>query len=162
MKFCLERFKMADRTRVVFAFVSSIRLCRCLLRTLSSSQRFFTTGSIRRKETEAENFTSMFEFYHKNPQHLKKRHAREIQFDLEQELECEEEKSERQPPVIEPDKATWREGCKRVGAIGIKLGMVPLWLKDGQRAPVTLVQVIYMYIKISHVVCGCRNLHENI
>ena len=104
----------------------------------------FTTSSTRKRENEVKNPTNMFEFYHKNPKHLKARSVREIKFDVDQELAVEKEKAEREPPAIQPEKATWSEGCKRVGAVGVKLGMMPLWLKSGQRVPVTLVQVMYI------------------
>ncbi|KAK3727543.1 hypothetical protein QZH41_018646 [Actinostola sp. cb2023] len=42
---------------------------------------------------------------------------------------------------IDPSQVAWTSGSKRVGAIGIKLGMSALWLKDGRRVPVTLVQI---------------------
>ena len=146
---------MADY-RVVFTclFSSVSRHPRCLLRTLSLRQRLFTTSSIQRKENEAENSTNMFEFYHKNPKHLQERQVREIKFDVDQEVMVEKEKAERKPPVIEPEKAAWSEGCKRVGAIGVKLGMMPLWLKNGQRVPVTVVQVMYIDQVVSFRVVG--------
>ena len=144
MKYCSGVSNMADCRAVFTCLFSTVsRHPRCLLRTLSLSQRLFATSSTHRKENEAENSTNMFEFYHKNPKHLKERSVREIKFDVDQELMIEKEKAERQTPAIEPEKATWSDGCKRVGAIGVKLGMMPLWLKNGQRVPVTLVQVMY-------------------
>jgi hypothetical protein len=92
----------------------------------------------------------MFEFYHNNPEHLKERSVGEVKFDVDQELMVEKEKAERKPAAIEPEKATWSEGCKRVGAVGVKLGMMPLWLKNGQRVPVTLVQVMYIDQAVSY------------
>ncbi|KAL0593163.1 39S ribosomal protein L3, mitochondrial [Plecturocebus cupreus] len=35
----------------------------------------------------------------------------------------------------------WEPGSSRVGLIAVKLGMMPLWTKDGQRHVVTLLQV---------------------
>ena len=126
----------------LFSTVSRHR--RCVRRMLYSRQRLLTTSSVHRNENDSENCTNMFEFYHKKPEHLKERNIREIKFDIEQELMVEKKKIERKPPLIEPEKATWSEGCKRVGAIGVKLGMMPLWLKNGHRVPVTLVQVMYI------------------
>ena len=136
---------MADY-RVVFTclFSTVSRHPGCLLRTLPLNQRLFTTSSTRKRENEAKNATNMFEFYHKNSKHLKARSVREIKFHVDQELAVEKEKAEREPSAIQPEKATWSEGCKRVGAVGVKLGMMPLWLKNGQRVPVTLVQVMYI------------------
>ncbi|XP_028392353.1 39S ribosomal protein L3, mitochondrial-like isoform X1 [Dendronephthya gigantea] len=133
---------MAD-CKVVFAclFSSVSRHPRCVLNTLSLCRRFFATGAIRRGENDTDNATNMFEFYQKNPKHLKDLNVRDIRFDIDQELSMEKEKAERKPPVVEPEKATWSAGCKRVGAIGVKLGMIPLWLKNGRRVPVTLVQL---------------------
>ena len=48
----------------------------------------------------------------------------------------------RRPVKIKPDNVGWTTGSKRVGTIGVKLGMSALWLKDGRRMPVTLLQVI--------------------
>ncbi|KAH0503508.1 39S ribosomal protein L3, mitochondrial, partial [Microtus ochrogaster] len=35
----------------------------------------------------------------------------------------------------------WEPGSSRVGLVALKLGMMPLWTKDGQRHAVTLLQV---------------------
>ncbi|EDO33905.1 predicted protein, partial [Nematostella vectensis] len=35
----------------------------------------------------------------------------------------------------------WQKSSKRTGAVGVKLGMSALWLKDGRRLPVTLIQI---------------------
>lgn len=35
----------------------------------------------------------------------------------------------------------WEQGSARVGLVAVKLGMMPLWTKDGQRHVVTLLQV---------------------
>lgn len=136
---------MADY-RVAFSclFSTVSRHPRCVSRTLSLSKRLFTTGAIHKVKNDTDNSTNMFEFYQKNPEHLKDPNVRKIRFDIDQELTMEKEKAERKPPVVEPEKATWSVGCKRVGAIGVKLGMMPLWLKNGRRVPVTLVQVIYI------------------
>lgn len=129
--------------RVIFTclFSTLSRHPRCLLRTFSFCKRLFATSSRNGAEKEKDNCTTMFEYYQKNPDNLKEHRVREIKFDVEKELMDEIEKTERKPPVIEPEKATWSEGCRRVGAIGVKLGMMPLWLKNGQRVPVTVVQV---------------------
>nr|XP_056713043.1 39S ribosomal protein L3, mitochondrial [Euleptes europaea] len=35
----------------------------------------------------------------------------------------------------------WEPGSQRVGVIAVKLGMMPLWTKNGEKLPVTLLQV---------------------
>jgi len=47
----------------------------------------------------------------------------------------------RRPVKINPDKVGWTTGSKRAGTISVKLGMSALWLKDGRRVPVTLLQI---------------------
>lgn len=51
----------------------------------------------------------------------------------------------RTPVKIDPDKVGWTTGSQRVGTIGVKLGMSALWLKDGRRMPVTLLQVTRVF-----------------
>ncbi|XP_044175907.1 LOW QUALITY PROTEIN: 50S ribosomal protein L3-like [Acropora millepora] len=63
----------------------------------------------------------------------------------EEHIEKERRKSRkvrlRTPVKIDPDKVGWTTGSRRVGTIGVKLGMSALWLKDGRRVPVTLLQI---------------------
>lgn len=61
---------------------------------------------------------------------------------VEQEIKKSRRVRSRRPVKINPDKVGWTTGSKRVGTIGVKLGMSALWLKDGRRMPVTLLQVI--------------------
>ncbi|KAL8165481.1 UNVERIFIED_CONTAM: 54S ribosomal protein L3, partial [Gekko kuhli] len=35
----------------------------------------------------------------------------------------------------------WEPGSRRVGLVAVKLGMMPLWTKNGEKFPVTLLQV---------------------
>lgn len=65
---------------------------------------------------------------------------------VEQELEKSNEMRFRNPVTINPHEAQWTPESKRVGLIGVQLGMTALWLKNGKRKPVTLIQVI-MVIK---------------
>ena len=138
---------------LISRFPTVYRQRGCNLRAHYLGRRLFAVSSIHRKEKE-ETCTNMFDFFHKNPEHLKRRQVGEIQFDVEQAVAVEKEKAERRPQDVEPEKATWSEGCKRVGAIGVKLGMMPLWLKNGQRVPVTLVQVIIVYRSGSYGLIG--------
>lgn len=61
---------------------------------------------------------------------------------VEQELEKSREIRSRTPLPINPHEAQWTPESKRAGLIGVKIGMTALWLKDGKRKPVTLVEVI--------------------
>ena len=68
----------------------------------------------------------------------------DIQLLLELRLQKEREKVVKAPfpnLVQNVEKREWTPGSKRVGAIGVKLGMSCLWLKNGSRIGVTLVQV---------------------
>ena len=38
-------------------------------------------------------------------------------------------------------RGEWTPGTRRTGLVAIKLGMQPLWTKEGQRVPTTLLQV---------------------
>ncbi|KAG7253900.1 hypothetical protein CRUP_008545, partial [Coryphaenoides rupestris] len=35
----------------------------------------------------------------------------------------------------------WTEGSRRVGLVAVKLGMIPIWTKSGEKHPVTMLQV---------------------
>jgi len=39
-------------------------------------------------------------------------------------------------PIIE-----WKKGMRRTGLIGKKIGVYPLWLKNGKKVTSTLIQV---------------------
>ena len=43
--------------------------------------------------------------------------------------------------ISDLSQAKWTPSSRRVGAIALKLGMSHLWLKDGGRVAVTLLQV---------------------
>ena len=61
---------------------------------------------------------------------------------VEKELEKSREIRSRTPLPINPHEAQWTPESKRAGLIGVQIGMTALWLKDGKRKPVTLVEVI--------------------
>lgn len=61
---------------------------------------------------------------------------------VEQELQKSREIRSRTPLPINPHEAQWTPESKRAGLIGVKIGMTALWMKDGKRKPVTLVEVI--------------------
>lgn len=61
---------------------------------------------------------------------------------VQQELEKSRKIRFRTPLPINPREAQWTPESKRAGLIGVKIGMTALWLKDGTRKPVTLVEVI--------------------
>ncbi|KAJ4443793.1 hypothetical protein ANN_05573 [Periplaneta americana] len=47
------------------------------------------------------------------------------------------------PLKVEPmERGTWFPGCRRSGVIARKLGIYPMWLKDGTKALTTLLQVV--------------------
>ena len=47
--------------------------------------------------------------------------------------------------LVQPTQA-WTQGSKRTGLIGKKIGVYPLWLKNGKKVLTTLIQV-FKYIK---------------
>lgn len=52
----------------------------------------------------------------------------------------------------------WKPGSKRTGLIGIKLGMMPMWMKNGTRVPVTLIRVSLFHILDVAIVDECNRL----
>ena len=125
----------------ICCYSNCFRRFACFRRSLAPGYRLYSATSDNPTEDEAVLPKTMFEYYQKNPRFLKRRE--EIKFDIQKEINEEKEKETRVPPAIDPENATWTEGTKRVGAIGVKLGMIPLWLKNGKRVPVTMVQVRY-------------------
>ena len=41
----------------------------------------------------------------------------------------------------------WNPSSKRTGLIGVKLGMMPMWMKNGSRVPVTLIRVSLFHVE---------------
>ena len=75
---------------------------------------------------------------------------------VEQELEKSREIRSRTPLPINPHQVQWTPESKRAGLIGVKIGMTALWLKNGKRKPVTLVEVI-MVINAASVIFRTSN-----
>lgn len=44
-------------------------------------------------------------------------------------------------PNAELPTSEWREGLRRCGTIARKIGVIPLWLKDGSKITTTMLQV---------------------
>lgn len=44
--------------------------------------------------------------------------------------------------------ATWTPGSKRTGLIGKKIGVYPMWLKNGKKVTTTLIQVFPNIVNI--------------
>jgi len=106
---------------------------------------------VRKYGTKSNSDTpkNMFELYSKNSNWLEvyERHPLKkepvTQTHVKETLEREKEKNI--PPdlrsVIDEKNAVWTEKSRRVGAIGIKLGLSSMWTKEGYRHVVTLVQI---------------------
>ena len=49
------------------------------------------------------------------------------------------------PLKVEPmERGVWRPGCRRTGLIARKIGVYPMWLKDGTKVLTTLLHVSYL------------------
>lgn len=53
----------------------------------------------------------------------------------------------------------WTPKLRRTGAIAKKIGVVPLWLKDGTKIQTTLLQVIstqpIVFLRCFLIICPC-------
>lgn len=49
-----------------------------------------------------------------------------------------------------PTATEWTENSKRTGLLGRKIGVHPMWLKNGQKVLTTLIQVLHCIWSISY------------
>ena len=120
----------------------NLRACRIAC----SSHRLFSdthtaSGEGQTKMTESRNLLEVYQNKPSlltGPRNVLKPRTQE---DVLQELKRSRRLRLRTPVRIDPHKVGWTTGSKRVGTIGIKLGMSALWLNDGRREAVTLIQV---------------------
>ena len=121
--------------------------CRVIF---STQRRFYCADA----QSDEENTTStdspprtLLEVYQTEPAllHGPRKPLKPLSDDyVEKELGKSREIRSRTPLPINPHEAQWTPESKRAGLIGVKIGMTALWLKDGKRKPVTLVEVIML------------------
>ena len=112
---------------------------------LLSTQRRFYCAKAQPDEvdTKSDSPRTLLEVYQTEPNLLHGPRKKPVSSDyVEQEIEKSKKIRSKAPVWINPREAQWTPESKRVGLVGIKLGMTCLWLKDGTRKPVTLVEVI--------------------
>lgn len=118
---------------------------------LYPTQRRFYTAKVQTDEGKTSSDSSsprtLLEVYQTEPNllHGPRKPLKPLSEDyVEQELEKSNEIRFRTPVAINPHEAQWTPESKRVGLVGVKLGMTALWLKNGKRKPVTLIEVIML------------------
>jgi len=118
------------------------------LRILFSTQRRFYCADAQSEEEKTSTDLqprTLLEVYQTEPAllHGPRKPLKPLSDDyVKQELGKSREIRSRTPLPINPHEAQWTPESKRAGLIGVKIGMTALWLKDGKRKPVTLVEVI--------------------
>ena len=143
-------FRIFSSTHLPINRISAPALNINTYRTIFSTQKRFYCSNPVSDEAETNDVKStsprnLLEVYKSEPSLL--RGPRNVlkplpEEHVEQEIKKSRRVRSRRPVKINPDKVGWTTGSKRVGTIGVKLGMSALWLKDGRRMPVTLLQVI--------------------
>ena len=116
-------------------------------RIFSTQRRFYCADAQSDEEKTSTDSPprTLLEVYQTEPAllHGPRKPAKPLSDDyVEQELEKSREIRSRTPLPINPHEAQWTPESKRSGLIGVKIGMSALWLKNGNRKPVTLVEVI--------------------
>lgn len=138
-------FRMLINSHLPINRISASPLNKNTYRTFSATERRFYCESSGLDEAEqTASPRNLLEVYKSDPSLLDG--PRDTLKPLTEEyVEKEIKKSRRvrlrRPVKIDPSKVGWTTGSKRVGTVGVKLGMSALWLKDGRRVPVTLIQV---------------------
>ena len=97
------------------------------------------------KSKDSSSPRTLLEVYQAEPNllHGPRKHLKPLPDDyVEKEIEKSNKIRFRTPVPIKPHKAQWTPDSKRVGLVGVKLGMSALWMKNGTRKPVTLIEVV--------------------
>ncbi|TRY65720.1 hypothetical protein DNTS_005563 [Danionella cerebrum] len=114
-----------------------------LIRTVNSFLRV-TPVTICRSGAALQNRDALIQFARTTvtwwDEHLTEENASFLKKDTAEEYE-KMTKDRLNPLKDEPwPRHEWVEGSKRVGLVGVKIGMVPVWTKSGERHVATMVQ----------------------
>ena len=137
--------RVLSNTHSALRKISTSAFNRNTFRVILSTQRRFYSAEAQPEEvdTKVDSPRNLLEVYEVEPTLLQGPRKKPISQDyIEQEIEKSRKIRSRVPVCINPVDAQWTPESKRVGLVGVKLGMSCLWLKDGTRKPVTLVEVI--------------------
>ena len=137
--------RVLSNTHSALRKISTSAFNRNTFRVILSTQRRFYSAEAQPEEvdTKGDSPRNLLEVYEVEPTLLQGPRKKPISQDyVEQEIEKSRKIRSRVPVCINPVDAQWTPESKRVGLVGVKLGMSCLWLKDGTRKPVTLVEVI--------------------
>ena len=135
LQFC-SPFELPIRNYHVYKYLCGV---------IYSSRRCLSNEAVgEMSETKPPQSRNLFEVYQSNSSLLTKSRDKRKPYteeDANREIRRQQRLLRKAPAQIKPGKYPWTSGSKRVGAIGVKLGMSALWLKDGRRMAVTLIQV---------------------